>query len=123
MVKATTKSQKKTKAPRIFLKLSADHPEVFEAIDRLGAAVRSAGPLDVRTAHLVQLAAAAAARSEGAVHSHARRALAAGVSREEIEHALLLLVSTLGTPQVVAALSWVRDVTDAPPRKGGKKRS
>ena len=108
---AKAKVKAKAKAPRVFLKLSADHPQVFRALDELGVAVREAGPLDARTRHLVQLAAAAAARSEGAVHSHVRRALAAGVTREEIEHALLLLISTIGTPQVVAALSWARDVT------------
>jgi 4-carboxymuconolactone decarboxylase len=116
------KSARKPKAPRVFLKLVKDHPEVFAAIDQLGAAVRGAGPLDTRTAHLIQLAAAAAARSEGAVHSHVRRALAAGVSRQEIEHALLLLMSTIGTPQVVAALSWARDVTDAAPKKKGRRK-
>jgi 4-carboxymuconolactone decarboxylase len=111
----------KAKAPRIFLKLTQDHPKVFKAIEILGAAVRSAGPLDARTSHLVQLAAAAAVRSEGAVHSHVRRALAAGVTPQEIEHALLLLVSTVGTPQVVAALSWARDVTDGIPKKRRKQ--
>jgi AhpD family alkylhydroperoxidase len=118
MAKAGAKTKVNAKAPRIFIKLSEDHPQVFKALDELGVAVREAGPLDAKTAHLVQLAAAAAARSEGAVHSHVRRALAAGVSRKEIEHALLLLVSTIGTPQVVAALSWARDVTD---RATGKR--
>jgi len=33
------------------------------------------------------------------VHSHVRRALAAGVKPEEIYHTLLLLVSTIGFPQ------------------------
>jgi alkylhydroperoxidase/carboxymuconolactone decarboxylase family protein YurZ len=55
------------------------------------------------------------------VHSHVRRALAAGVTPQEIEHALLLLVSTVGTPQVVAALSWARDVTDGIPKKRRKQ--
>jgi AhpD family alkylhydroperoxidase len=113
----------KPKAPRVFLKLTKDHPAVFEAIDQLGTAVRGAGPLDTRTAHLIQLAAAAAARSEGAVHSHVRRAMAAGVSQAEIEHALLLLMSTIGTPQVVAALSWARDVTDVAPKKKGRRKA
>ena len=112
----------KTKAPPLFLRLAKGHPEVFAALDKLGAAVRVTGPLDERTSHLVQLAAAAAARSEGAVHSHVRRALAAGVSPEEIEHALLLLISTVGTPQVVAALSWARDVTEAKGKKPRKRR-
>ena len=68
------------------------------------------GPLDERTSQLVQLAAAAAIRSEGAVHSHTRRALEAGVSTEEIYHTLILLTSTLGFPTVSAALSWADDV-------------
>jgi alkylhydroperoxidase/carboxymuconolactone decarboxylase family protein YurZ len=111
----------RAKAPRIYLELSRDHPEVFKTLDRLGSAVRSAGPLDERTGHLVQLAAAAAVRSEGAVHSHVRRALAAGAAAEEVEHALLLLVSTIGMPQVVAALSWARDVTGASAKKRRKR--
>ena len=112
---------RKVPAPRIFRQLVRDYPDVFKSLEVIGASVRSAGPLDARASHLVQLAAAAAVRSEGAVHSHVRRALAAGVSREEIEHALLLLVSTVGTPQVVAALSWARDVTGAAPRKRRKR--
>jgi AhpD family alkylhydroperoxidase len=102
-----------TKAPRFYQQLSADHPEVFDTLEQLGVTLRRTGPLDERVAHLVKLAAAAAVRSEGAVHSHVRRALAAGVSREEIEHALLLLIPTIGMPQVVAALSWSRDVKSA----------
>ena len=90
-----------TKAPRFYQQLSADHPEVFDTLEQLGVTLRRTGPLDERVAHLVKLAAAAAVRSEGAVHSHVRRALAAGVSREEIEHALLLLIPTIGMPQVV----------------------
>jgi AhpD family alkylhydroperoxidase len=111
----------KAKAPPVFLKLTRDHPEVFRAIEKLGVSVRAAGPLDDRTGHLVQLAAAAAIRSEGAVHSHVRRALAAGVTRQEIEHALLLLVSTIGTPQVVAALSWARDLGDGSAKSRRKR--
>ncbi len=73
-------------------------------------AVAAAGPLDDKTVHFVQLAAAAAVRSEGAVHSHVRRALAAGASAEEIRHALLALTSTIGFPNVTAAMSWAEDV-------------
>lgn len=62
--------------------------------------------------HLVQLAAAAAVHSEGAVHSHARRALSSGASGEEVRHALLSLTSTIGFPNVTAALSWAEDVLD-----------
>ena len=53
--------------------------------------------------------AAAAAHSEGSVHSHARRARKAGATADEIAHAILLLTSTIGFPAVAAALSWVDD--------------
>ncbi|MEJ5347290.1 MAG: carboxymuconolactone decarboxylase family protein [Desulfosoma sp.] len=98
--------------PRWYSFLRENHPSVMDALDALGVAVRREGPLDPKTAHLVQLAAAAAIRSEGAVHSHTRRALQAGASREEIVHTLILLVSTIGFPSVSAALSWAQDELD-----------
>ncbi len=100
----------KSKPPKVYLQLKRQHPRFFAAVDGLGQAVRKEGPLDEKTAQLVQLAAAAAIRSEGAVHSHARRALAAGASAAEIRHALIMLTSTIGFPNVVAALSWSEDV-------------
>ena len=48
--------------PDFYRHLTHRHPEVFKALDSLGAAVRKAGPLDEKTVHLFQLAAAAAAR-------------------------------------------------------------
>jgi AhpD family alkylhydroperoxidase len=89
------------------------YPDLMNAVEALGAATRHAGPLDDKMSQLVQLAAAAALRSEGAVHSHARRALRAGATPDEIHHALILLTSTIGFPTVVAALSWVDDVVKA----------
>jgi 4-carboxymuconolactone decarboxylase len=86
------------------------HGKFILALEQLGEAVRQEGPLDGKTAHLVQLAGAAASRSEGAVHSHTRRALKAGATQEEIYHAVILLTSTIGFPQTSAALSWVYDV-------------
>jgi len=99
-----------TKQPTIYLKLKRDHPTFFAAVDALGKTVRTEGPLDEKTGHLIQLAAAAAIRSEGAVHSHTRRALETGVKPAEIHHALILLTSTIGFPQVVAALCWAEDI-------------
>jgi AhpD family alkylhydroperoxidase len=82
----------------------------FSAAEKLGKAASSAGPIDQKTAQLIQLAAAAAIRSEGAVHSHTRRALDAGARPEEVYHALLLITSTIGFPTMSAALSWVDDI-------------
>jgi AhpD family alkylhydroperoxidase len=90
--------------------IKGKHANFIKALEQLGEAVRQEGPLDDKTAHLVQLAGAAASRSEGAVHSHTRRALKAGATREEIYHAVILLTSTIGFPPTSAALSWVYDV-------------
>ncbi|MEP9410141.1 MAG: carboxymuconolactone decarboxylase family protein [Candidatus Brocadia sp.] len=100
----------KEKLPQQYLKIKKKHEKFFSAVEELGKAVRQEGPLDERTAHLIQLAAAATVHSEGAVHSHVRRALDAGVTPDEIYHAIILVTSTVGFPTVVAALSWADDI-------------
>jgi AhpD family alkylhydroperoxidase len=99
-----------TRKPSFYTLMQKQYPEYVSALESLGEAARAAGPLDEKTVHLVQLAAAAASRSEGAVHSHTRRALAAGATPEEIRHALIAVTSTIGFPNITAALSWVQDV-------------
>lgn len=96
--------------PGFYLSLTKKHPRYIAAVEALGEAVRETGPLDSKSLHLVQLAAAAAIRSEGAVHSHVRRAVEEGVSPDEIRHALISLTSTIGFPNVTASLSWCEDV-------------
>jgi AhpD family alkylhydroperoxidase len=96
--------------PGWYLFIKEKHGNFIKALEQLGETVRQEGPLDDKTAHLVQLAAAAASRSEGSVHSHTRRALKAGATPEEIYHAVILLTSTIGFPHTSAALSWVYDV-------------
>src|SRR5687767_10527887 len=98
-----------TKKPGFYLHMKDHYPELLDAVEALGQAAKQAGPLDEKTLHLVQLSAAAAVRSEGAVHSHTRRALAAGATREEICHALIAVTSTIGFPNVTASLSWAND--------------
>lgn len=84
--------------------------EFIKAIEGLGKSLKDQGPLDAKSAHLVQLAAAVAIHSEGGVHSHARQAAENGASAEEIYHTIILLTSTLGFPTVSAALSWAEDL-------------
>jgi AhpD family alkylhydroperoxidase len=96
--------------PRWYSKTREQYHEYFKALENLGETVRRQGPLDEKTSHLIQLAAAAAIRSEGSVHSHARRAMKAGATPDEIYHTILLLTSTIGFPTTSAALSWVHDL-------------
>lgn len=96
--------------PEWFNRVRNEHGNFIDAVEKLGRALRDAGPLDEKTAQLIELGAAAAIRSEGAVHSHTRRALEAGASPEEVYHALILVTSTIGFPNVSAALSWADDM-------------
>ena len=98
--------------PPWYTYMKKTHGKFIDSLEQLGEVVRREGPLDEKTSQLVQLAAAAAIRSEGSVHSHVRRALAAGASPDEIYHALIMLTSTIGFPTASAALSWAYDVIE-----------
>ncbi len=98
------------KLPKQYTTIQKKYKNLIKAVEDLGKVAKASGPLDQKSSELIQLAAAAAIRSEGSVHSHARRALAAGATHEEIRHAVVLLTSTIGFPTVSAALSWVDDV-------------
>ena len=97
--------------------IARSYPDVWAAYAALGKACAEAGPLDRRTVRLVKLALALGALSEGAVHSHARRALADGLLPEELKHVALLAIPTLGLPQAVKGLTWIEDITD---RRGAR---
>lgn len=88
------------------------HPQIWKAYAELGKACAEAGPLDATTTRLAKLALAIGAGSEGAVHSHARRALEESVPPEALKQVALLSIPTLGFPQAVAALTWIEDITD-----------
>ncbi len=90
-------------------------PDVARAYEALGQSAHGAGALDEKTRALVKVAISGAARLEGGLHAHVRKALKAGVSKEEIYHALLLLIPTIGFPGAMAALAWARDVIERKP--------
>ena len=98
-----------TPSPK-YLSVKEQFPEYLDAVESLGKTIRKQGPIDEKTAQLIQLAASVASRSEGAAHSHTKRALDAGASKEEIYHTLMLLTSTIGFPNVMAGICWVDDV-------------
>ncbi|MEX0800879.1 MAG: carboxymuconolactone decarboxylase family protein [Dehalococcoidia bacterium] len=96
--------------PKPFEAIGRDYPDVMKAYEQLASAAHSAGPLDERTRRLVKLAIAVGARLEGAVRSHVNQAKQAGVSDAEIDHVILLALTTIGLPSTVAARTWAADV-------------
>lgn len=93
-------------------KVKKYHPDYLDSVENLGQIVKRSGPVDEKHAQLIQLAASIAAKSEGATHSHTKRALDAGATVEEIRHTVLLLTNTIGFPAVMAGMSWVNDILD-----------
>lgn len=96
--------------PEIFERFRTDYPKVAAAYAELSSTLHDCGPLDRRARRLVKLSVAVGASAEGAVRSHTRKALAEGISVDEIEHAILLSLTSVGLPSMVAALKWAREV-------------
>jgi AhpD family alkylhydroperoxidase len=99
--------------PRTYQRFQAEYGELWQTYERLGATAAEAGPLEKKVRELVKLGLAAAIQSESAVRSHTHRALEAGATAEEIHHALLLGITTIGFPAMMAALSWAQAAVEA----------
>jgi alkylhydroperoxidase/carboxymuconolactone decarboxylase family protein YurZ len=100
------------KLPSHFLRFRQEHPDVHEAFEALGKCVHDAGPLSPRERRLVKLGIAIGVNAEGAVHSALRQAEAGGCTAEDLEHVVMLAITTLGWPRAMAAMSWVYDALD-----------
>jgi AhpD family alkylhydroperoxidase len=96
--------------PAPYQRFVKDFPEINDAYSAFARACHDHGPLDEKTRRMVKLGIAVGHGSEGAVKSHARRALQLGATAEEIQHAVVLGMTTVGFPQTTAALEWIRDV-------------
>lgn len=103
-----------SRIPQRFQQFMANYPAIGEAYTALGEATLHAGPLDAKSASLVKIGVSAGARMEGALRSHVRKALEAGASADEIRHAILLTATTIGFPNMMAALSWSEEVLADP---------
>lgn len=97
------------KLPKAFETFRKRYRSVYETYEALGRTAHEAGPLDPKTWELIKSAMAIGGRLEGAVRSHARRAREAGATPEELEHVILLAVTTSGFPTAVAAFTWVEE--------------
>ena len=90
--------------------LALQHPDIWSAYAALGKATAEVGPLTERERRLVKLALAIGAASEGAVHSHTRRARAEGIEDAAIIQVAMLAIGPLGLPRAVAAKTWIEDI-------------
>ncbi|KHE92926.1 MAG: carboxymuconolactone decarboxylase family protein [Candidatus Scalindua rubra] len=100
--------------PAPFKEMVKEYPDVCEAFQSLGAQCHNAGPLDEKARKLAKLGIAIGSGSEGAVHSAVRNALQAEVSKEEIMHVGILSITTIGLPNAIAAITWIKDLFKKP---------
>ncbi len=110
------------KLPGRYQQFKEEFPKISQAYDAIGRLTAEDGPLDEKLVQLIKLGMAVASSQEGAVHSHARRALEAGATREEIRQVALLGLTTVGFPRMMAGLTWIDDVLKgvAPRSRGAR---
>lgn len=99
--------------PDIYLRFWEKYPSVSDAFHKMAEHEHAAGPLDERSRRLVKLGIAIGSGSRGAVRSQVRQALRSGLGKDEVSHAILLALSTLGLPATVAAYKWMEQVFEA----------
>jgi 4-carboxymuconolactone decarboxylase len=96
--------------PESYQHVKQQRPELMKHYEALGEAARNAGPLDAKGAALVKLGMSIGAGQEGGTHAGVRKALEAGCTPDELRHAVILAVTTLGFPAMSRARTWVEDV-------------
>lgn len=95
--------------PHAYQEFIQRFPKIGQGWEMLAGA-GAEGPLDEKTCRLLKLAVAMGAGREGAVRANVRKALALGISVEEIEQTIALAAGTVGLPGTVAVYTWVKDV-------------
>jgi 4-carboxymuconolactone decarboxylase len=99
--------------PDIFKKFVERNRDISEALLKVGELCSQAGPIDKVTQHLIQMGIAVGANSQGGVRSHARRALDAGATKEQLLQTVLLSATIVGFPAMIAAYGWLEEMISA----------
>tara|TARA_B100001939_G_scaffold263940_1_gene231131 strand:- start:363 stop:671 length:309 start_codon:yes stop_codon:yes gene_type:complete len=95
--------------PKSYRAMHHQYPEMMRAYEEFGEATRNAGPLSSREIALVKLAISIGAGLEGASKSHARKAIQAECTAEDLNHVAIISSPTIGFPTMMRAKSWVNE--------------
>lgn len=91
---------------KIFTKFKKEFPRVYSDHEALGKEIHeNSGPLPEKIRWLIKIAVSGASQHLIALETHIMKARKAGVSDDEIKHALLLLIQTAGFPTFMEAYS------------------
>ena len=98
--------------PEVYKDFQKKYPDISKAHDSLANDCYQWGPLDKKTLRLIKVGIGIGQNSEGAVRSHARQALHDGITPDELRHAVLMGLTTVGFPQMIAAMKWIEEVIE-----------
>ena len=88
----------------IFTEFKKDFPQVHADNEQLGKEIHeNSGPLSDKSRCLIKIAISGAGHHLVALETQIMKAWEAGVTDEEIKHALLMLITTVGFPSFMEA--------------------
>ena len=97
---------------KIFTTFKKDFPDICKRHEALGKDIHEkSGPLPEKMRWLIKIAISAASGHSLALETHIVRAREAGVTEDEIKHALLLLIQTTGFPTFMEAYSVYKNLS------------
>lgn len=105
--------------PEVFRRFGTEYPDVTRAYEELAAQLHASGPLTDRERRLAKLGIAVGRESEGAVRSHARKAVAEGIEPAAILQVAVLGITTAGYPAAIASFQWIGEVLRSEPGSTG----
>lgn len=86
------------------------HEEIYSAYENYGKLMHvHGGPLDEKTRWLIKVAISTACQYKYALRTHIIKAIKAGCSREEIEHAIMLVAPSAGFPRTMEGILILRE--------------
>ncbi len=103
-----------------FVSFARKYPEIAVSYEGLRVEVNAAGPLGNRDRALVKFAVSVGMRQEAGAHAHIRKAVDAGLKRDQLEHVALLALPSIGLPAALTALGWIDEAFSR--RRTARKR-
>jgi 4-carboxymuconolactone decarboxylase len=97
------------KPPRFYSHFMQKYPEIGQKYEQLGQIIHENGPLTERERALIKMAVSGSHLFHSAFKSHIRKAVQAGITRQEMEHLSLLMLPTVGFPTTMAMLGMIED--------------
>ncbi|MDR3585910.1 MAG: carboxymuconolactone decarboxylase family protein [Desulfosporosinus sp.] len=89
------------------------HENIYKAYEKYGQLVhQEGGPLDEKTCWLIKVALSTECQYPRALRTHILKAFYSGCTKEEIEHAILLVGPSAGFPKTMSGILVLRTILD-----------